>query len=404
MKSIIFIGTQKSGSSREAIKAARRLGYKTVLLTSRINQIRNQEAYPDVSQMVFCNVTDYVDLKRNISELQENGLEIETIISFVDSYVYIASLLADEFGVGCFTSDAIFKMHDKLLSRECIKQTPYVPWYKILKDNYYESVDEIYHRLPLILKKPNSTGSKDVYLVNSVSEYLDRLERLSNGYHDQVIVEQYIKGPQFLVESLVENKEIKIVAIIQQEIYIYSGHSIVTGYQLKLDLDSEFEQSLREAVTEIVMCHGMKNGACHLEMRYVNNQWKLIEINPRISGVAMNEFIFYGLGINLAEQTLNLALKKPLQLTPKYEMYTNAQYLISLLSGKLLKVTGRNEALNKFGVIKVFIKPQRGSTIYTPTSMGYRYAYVIANGQDEHQAKINAKIAASKIKFHILRE
>lgn len=404
MKSIIFIGTQRSGSSREAIKAAKRLGYKTVLMTSRISQIHNQKAYPEVSQMVFCNVSDYADLKGNISELKENGLEIETIISFVDSSGYIASLLADEFGVGCFTSEAIFKMHDKLLSRECIKHTPYVPWYKVLKEDYFESIDEIRYKLPLILKKPNSTGSKDVHLVNSVNEYLYRLERLSNGYQDQVIVEQYIRGPQFLIESLVENKEIKIVAIVQQDIYLYRGHSIVTGYQLKLDLDSKFEQSLRKAVTEIVLCHGMENGACHLEMRYVNKQWKLIEINPRISGVAMNEFIFYGLGINLAEQTLNLALKKPLQLTPKYEMYTNAQYLISLLSGKLLKVTGRNEALNKFGVIKVFIKPRRGASIYTPTSMGYRYAYVIANGHNEHEAKINAKIAANKIKFHILKE
>lgn len=404
MKAIIFIGTQKSGSSREAIKAAKRLGYETVLLTNRVSQIRNQEAYQDVSKMVFCDVFDYTDLKENISQLQENGLEIETIISFVNSYGYIASLLADEFGVGCFTSEAIFKMHDKLLSRECIKHTPYVPWYKVLKRDYPDSIDEIYHRFPLILKKPNSTGSKDVYLVNTVNEYLDKLERLTNGYQDQVIVEQYIDGPQFLVESLVENKEIKIVAIVQQEINLYKGHSIVTGYQLKHDLDKEFEQSLREAVTEIILCHGMENGACHLELRYVNNQWKLIEINPRISGVAMNEFIFYGLGINLVEQTLNLALKKPLQLTPKYKMYTNAQYLVSLLSGKLLKVTGRKEALNEFGVIKVFIKPRRGTMIYPPTSMGYRYAYVIANGYSEHEAKINAKIAASKIKFHILRE
>jgi len=403
MKTIVFISTQKSGSSREAIKAARQLGYETVLLTNRISQMNYQEDFPDVSQMVFCDVNDYRDLKENIRKLQEDGLEIETIISFIDCAGYVASVLAQELGIGCFTTDAIFKMQDKILSRECLKNTKYAPWFQILKRGYPYSKDEIKRRLPLILKDPNSTGSKDVYLVNSLEEFSEKLDRLMS-YQDAVIVEQYLEGPQYLVETLVENKEVKIIAIIEQEIYLYQGHSIITGYALQHHLPKDIEISIKKAVIEIIAFHGMENGSCHLELRYVKNEWKLIEINPRISGGAMNELILYGTGINLVKETLHLALKEPLQLKPIYEMDMNVQHLISLVSGKLIKVTGMKEALNSDGVVKIFVKPRRGNMIYPPISMGNRYAYVIAYGESEHIAKVNAKVAANKIKFHILKE
>ena len=59
MKTIIFIGSNKSGSSREAIKAAERLGFFTVLLTDREIFLENRLDFPDVHQMVFMELTNY---------------------------------------------------------------------------------------------------------------------------------------------------------------------------------------------------------------------------------------------------------------------------------------------------------------------------------------------------------
>ena len=53
---------------------------------------------------------------------------------------------------------------------------------------------------------------------------------------------------------------------------------------------------------------GVTNAASHLEVRYVNGIWKLIEINPRISGGAMNRMIEEAFGINLVEETIKLYL------------------------------------------------------------------------------------------------
>ena len=58
METIVFIETTKSGSSREAIKAAERLGFLTVLLTERNSFMKQRKEFPDVSQMIHVRRND----------------------------------------------------------------------------------------------------------------------------------------------------------------------------------------------------------------------------------------------------------------------------------------------------------------------------------------------------------
>ena len=51
MRTIIFIGLNKSGSSREAVKAANELGYYTVVFTNQEKQIQQRSEYKDVHQL-----------------------------------------------------------------------------------------------------------------------------------------------------------------------------------------------------------------------------------------------------------------------------------------------------------------------------------------------------------------
>ena len=134
-------------------------------------------------------------------------------------------------------------------------------------------------------------------------------------------------------------------------------------------------------------------------MRLVDKQWKLIETNPRISGSGMNEFLQIGLGINLVKETLKLALGETPDLEPKFKKHTFAQYIIVKQKGILNRILGKRTAQSSPNVKSVYIKPKKGALLTPPESMGNRYAYVIATGKTENEAKKNAKYAASKIKF-----
>jgi len=401
MRTIVFIETNKSGSSREAIKAAERLGYFTVLFTNRQKFIQQRTEFPEVHQMVLVELSNYDELKKNLRELQKQGKQIKGIFSFVHSYVYLAAELAEEFCTSVVSSDAILKMENKVLTRELLKGHPNSPYYALYTPDYPLDyfINQAKNYLPLILKSPASAGSKDVILANNEDQLKVAIQELRKK-NKQILLEEYLTGPQYLMEVLVHNGKVHIVAVIEQEITFFQRF-IVTGYCLLPNINQRMYESIHETVSSILKAFEMKNGACHLEMRLVDGIWKLIEINPRISGGAMNRIIEVGYGINLVEETIQLMLGNKPSLTRKHSKYVYAHYLTVDSRGKLIKVTGKELSSQYPGVEEVYIKPRQGQIVRPPFSMGDRCGYILASSNYKMDAKRMALRAASNIRFYV---
>jgi len=396
LKTIIFIGTNKSGSSREATKAAEKLGYFTVLFTNNKKQLQQRKAYPDIHQMVLIDTSNIENMKVEIHNLIKFGLEIKSIVSFVDPFVHIASILCDEFCDNYTSSTAIEMMEDKEKTRNFLKNQPYSPKFFLLKPS--EAVSNNFE-FPLIVKSPKSTGSKDVLLANDSSELNKHLSYLrSKNPRETLMIEEYIEGPQYLVEALVYKRQANIIGIIEQEI-TQGKRFIITGYGVLVKAPKEIQSGLEEVLKSIVKEFNIENGALHLELRLTKNGWKLIEINPRISGGAMNTMLHAAFGFSLVEETLKLFLGEQPDIKPKHRKFVYTKYIIVESKGILEKVLGRNRATNSPGVVDVYVKPKRGTLLTPPLSMGHRYAYVIAEGATLAEAKNKAIEAAKEIKF-----
>jgi len=396
LKTIIFIGTNKSGSSREATRAAEKLGYYTVLFTNNEKQLQQRKAYPDIHKMILIDTSNIEDMKDEIYNLTKTGLEIKSIVSFVDPFVHIASILCDEFCDNHTSSTAIEMMEDKEKTRNFLKNQPYSPKFFLLKPNESFSNNLAF---PLIVKSPKSTGSKDVLLANDSDELKKHLSHLrSKNPRETIMIEEYIEGPQYLVEALVYKRQANIIGIIEQEI-TQGKRFIITGYGVLVKAPKEIQAGLEEVLQSIVKAFNIENGALHLELRLTKNGWKLIEINPRISGGAMNTMLHAAFGFNLVEETLKLFLGERPDINPKHRKFVYTKYVIVESKGILEKVIGRNRATNSPGVVDVYVKPRRGTLLTPPLSMGHRYAYVIAEGATLAEAKNRANNAAKEIKF-----
>lgn len=401
METIVFIETNKAGSSREAIRAAERLGFFIVLFTNKQNFIQQRTEFPDVHQMIPVNLSDKNEIKKDIRKLQKQGKEITGIMSFVHPFVHTAAALAEEFCPSGISVDAIYKMENKVLTRELLKDLPVSPHYAI-----YESTDSLENFIqeqkgnsPLIIKSPTSAGSKDVLFANNERQLRQAMEKLLKK-NDQILLEEYLDGPQYLVEVLVSEGKVHIIAIIEQEITFFQRF-IVTGYSLAADINELMYKQIYETVLSIINTFQMRNGACHLEMRFVQGKWKLIEINPRISGGAMNRIIEIGYGINLVEETIFLMMGYEPCLTKKHSKYVYAHYLTVDAIGKLIKVTGKQQISQYPGVEEVYIKPRQGQILHPPISMGDRVGYILAASDDKQEARRIARKAANKIRFYL---
>ena len=64
MKTIVFINTNKLGSSREAIKAADLLGYYTILITDKIKYMETRTEFPDIHLILIADLTDFEAMKK----------------------------------------------------------------------------------------------------------------------------------------------------------------------------------------------------------------------------------------------------------------------------------------------------------------------------------------------------
>lgn len=395
----------KSGSSREAIKAAEKLGYFTILFTNNGKFLRQRTEFPEVHRMILVDFSDVEGLRNAIESNQSEGLIINAIVSFVDPYMYLAAKLHEEFCNKSLSLDAIKAMEDKILTREILKDSPYTP--NFTKTNGMESEESLtsiinHYPYPLIVKSPLSTGSKDVIKVENDKELCNSVNLLAKKYPEQpILIEEYLDGPQYLVETVVINGNIHIIAILEQEITQFERF-IITGYNVLNETDKDdLLQNIRQAAESIIKSLKMKTGTCHLEIRIIQDQCKLVEINPRISGGAMNRMIEIAYGINLVEETLKISLGFTPNLTKKWERPVFTQYVTTSTSGILEKVTGKKRASRLSGVQEVYVKPKKGKLLSPPISMGQRYAYIIATGDSSEQAKENAKTAAKEIEFHL---
>ena len=398
LKAIIFIGTNKSGSSREAIKAAEKLGYFTVLFTNNTKQLQQRKAYPDIHKMVLIDTSNIEDMIEEIHNLFDTGLEIKSIVSFVDPFVHIASILCDEFCQNYTSSAAIEMMEDKEKTRNILKDQPYSPKFVLKKPHESFTNNMVF---PLIVKSPKSTGSKDVLFATNKDQLDTHLTFLQNkNPGETIMIEEYIDGPQYLVEALVYKSQVHTIGIIEQEI-TQGKRFIITGYGVLAEVPPHIQKGIEEVLHSIVDVFDIENGTLHLELRLTDNGWKLIEINPRISGGAMNNMLHAAFGFSYVEETLKLFLGEQPNINPRHNKFVFTKYVIVESKGVLERVIGRTRASKSTGVVDVYVKPRKGTILTPPLSMGHRYAYVIAEGKSLVQAKNNAITAAKEIKFLI---
>ncbi|MBS4216940.1 ATP-grasp domain-containing protein [Bacillus sp. FJAT-49711] len=396
MKTIIFIGCNQTGTSKEALTIAKEMGFFIVLLTNR-----KSIDFQDVDHMIFMkDLFNEEMVLCEIGRLEKLGKSLHACLSFIDPYVSYAANLSRKLGLSQLSVDSLAIMENKISFREKLKSLPSSPAYTLI--NEYDP-QEIISKIPfpIILKNPYSNGSKDVFLINSMNKLKERIHILQKKYGPiPILVEEYLYGRQFLIEIMVYNNDLSIVAVIEQELAT-NDKFIIVGYHYPAELTKEENKTLLESTESIIKQIGLTNGSCHIEMKYTHSEWKLIEINPRMSGGFMNRVIEEGTGINLIKEIIKLNMDNPPSLVHSKKEYVYAKYLTVQANGTLLKVIGTDKALQYIGVKHIQIKANEGEILTTPNSMGSRYACVIAVGSSNKDAKKNALNAAKEIKFYL---
>jgi carbamoylphosphate synthase large subunit len=148
-----------------------------------------------------------------IKTLIEEQKQICAVISFIDPFVSLAARISVELGLFQLSTDALAIMEDKTRFRDHLKTLAVSPKFTVFQgeQSIQQCVEENQHHLPLILKSPVSNGSKDVLLVETISEFKAGLDYLTKKFPAiPVLIEEYLIGPQYLIEVMVKDGDISL--------------------------------------------------------------------------------------------------------------------------------------------------------------------------------------------------
>ncbi|WLR43125.1 ATP-grasp domain-containing protein [Bacillus carboniphilus] len=392
MDAVVFIGINEP--SRQAWKEANLMGYYTFILSDKY--IITRQRY--LNQFKCVDVKDESQINVALFEILQVGFTIKAIVSLCESTIMMASKLHQKFCHSFWPVKPVYKMSNKYETRECLRETKYnIEYQKLIKEN--DGLDVIIG-FPLILKSIYSKGSKYVRKILNHNQLLKESEILFKETRaEELLIEQFVEGRQFLVEVMVFNGFIQLVAIFEQEV-TYNRRFIVTGYASISEKAGIF-QILKNITETIVDRFGMNYGSCHLELRYTKNGWKLIEINPRISGGEVHNMIKAAYGFSYVREILKVHLNEMPNLQMKHNQFVYTFYFIAKSDGVIKEIKGEQKARCCEGVVNVTFKNKVGDYVREPLSMGDRLGYVMAVGAGRSEAKQRALLAASFITIDI---
>ena len=377
MKTIIFIESQRMGTSYEMLKDAKALGLNVVLFTKNIKFLKRKETFIDkiVYLKMSCN---YSKLKK-IIEVSFESDDLIAIVSIIEEYVKLAYRLNNHFVEKNNCIDFAIRFDDKLATRNYLKGSEYN-----LKT--YESKVEF----PCVLKELNSSGSKGVFYIEDQAQ-LDLVRQDAKEH----LIEEFFNARQVLVEVVIENNKISNYFIINQEIKKFDKF-IITGYGL---IPGRKDRKIEKLIYHLIDGIDIKYLSFHIEVKIKRGKYKLIEVNKRCSGGNITELIKLGSGYKITDSIAHSLVKRDYHYD-KINRKVYAAMGVSDTEGIVKRISGKGKASKTPGVIKVNVRNIKNRQVSLPTSMGKRYSYVIATASTLKKAKAISKDALANIKFH----
>ncbi|HDR7671323.1 TPA: ATP-grasp domain-containing protein [Bacillus wiedmannii] len=366
------------GGTPEIYECAGKLGIE-VLSIQRPSSLNK-----DMTRIAFKTfVFDYEDIKETIKfiETVTKLYPIDCVLTFTEDAQEIAAIINETMGKLGVSSDLTHLVKDKSKMRDMISDFSHV------ESKLVKSIDELKVFIekigyPVILKPKDGVGSNGVRLIK------DKKEIYTLDLTDEILVEEYLIGKEYSVESFSFNGTHEVISITEKQLFNNDEASrfVEQAHRVPANIIESDKELIQKYVKEFLTQINLSNGPAHTEIMLTNKGPKVIETHTRPGGDYIPELVNLSYGINLYEMTLNWFVKEK-----KTEINTiaNEGAAIKFLRfnpGKVKKIQGLMEASSLKGVIRVELNVKNGEYINPVTKSRDRSGYIIAVGRDSNEA------------------
>lgn len=265
------------------------------------------------------------------------------------------------------------------------------PWYHLI--NSIEELKKLGRQLayPCIMKPTDNAASRGVVLARDYNELISAYDYTRLQSHSgQIIIEEYMKGPEVSVEILCYKGEAHVLQITDK---LTSGapHFVEIGHNQPSQLDKATKRKIEDIARRAVKALGIENGPAHVEIIATEDGPKIVELGARLGGDCITSHLVYlSTGIDMVKETVKVLCGEEPDLIQKYEKGASVRFLTSKISGILDHVYGKEEASAVDGVIEISDIMCPGDLIESIRSSDDRVAYIVTQGEN---ASFSSQIA-----------
>ncbi len=271
------------------------------------------------------------------------------------------------------------------------------PWFYIMESaEAFAGIKELV-TFPCILKPTDNAGSRGVVLVQSMEE----LDAAYSYAHEEsrggaVIVEEYLRGPEFSVEVMVVDGEPHILQVTDK-LTTGAPHFVEMGHNQPSRQTPENVARIKDLASRAVRAIGIQSGPAHVELILTDKGPKMVELGARMGGDCITTHLVpLSTGIDMVGATIDLACGQKPDITPRYSKGAAIRYF-KTAAGILTRVDGICEAERIPGVREINVVKEIGDKITEIGSSVDRVGFVIAQADTAEAAIAVCEEALNRI-------
>lgn len=386
----------------EGIKIAKTMGLKLIIADGN-------PAAPGLAMADWAIIASTYDGNAILTKtltLITSGVSVDGVIAMCADVPMSVAIVAKALNLPGLSLQSAHWVADKLAMKQQLQKMGIpIPRFCAVADkaSLHACANEI--GFPLVIKPVDSRGARGVQLIEQTSQ-LDAAWTLA--HHEsptgRVMLEEYLEGPQFSTETLVDNSQCYTLGFADRN-YEWLERTKPFIIENGGDAPTASNENVRAAVISCVeqaaLALGIGSGVAKGDMVFTDTGPKVIEIAGRLSGGYFSTTqIPLACGVNFVEKAIKLALGQSLsveEVTPSKQQAVAIRYL-DLPEGKVKSILNHDVASKAPGVqlLKIFITP--GSIIAPLSNHTQRSGFVITTATSKHEAIELAQAALSLVK------
>ncbi|MBI5211471.1 MAG: ATP-grasp domain-containing protein [Elusimicrobia bacterium] len=330
---------------------------------------------------------------------------VDGCLTFWEEAVPLAGALCEKFGWHGNTQQAALNARNKLLTRKCLEAaglSRYSPdWAQIknLKDLERETKRIGF---PLVLKPAWGERSQFVVRLDDLQEAKNAFEYIRANmtpvfdhiysYGTEILAEGYLSGAEVDLDVVLQDGEIRFYAFndnfpTKEPFFIETGDAMPSRHE-----DSDL-QAVLEMAKKAIPALGLKNGAIHVEAKICAEGPKLLEINARMGGDYLYDWINTVWGVDLIEESAKIAAGIPCRIKRPKEplVHLVGNYIIPPSSGVISGLATPEKDPARIHDITLLKEP--GDPVLVPPEGFETIGWVVGKGGTYAEAEENLETA-----------